>query len=189
MAAQDVRLLVPRVRRALEGPVPLPSGALSDDQVVAVTADAIADVILLTAGAWNHTLEVTDTDVDTGFPDEWAISPELSLQEESVIAAQAAITYFFHRFRSEKISERIAQEGREWEWQKSANVLRDWIKLLQDQRDAALTALMRVHPALARYASILAVRDRAGAAMLEPWTVNGLGGGQELAPNTWFPAP
>lgn len=188
MAAQDVREVIPRVRRAVEGPVPVTVGALTDPQVEALAADAIADVILMTVGAWQHKLSITDRDPDSNVPVHWAVDPELELEEESVIAAQAAITFFFHEFRDLKTSEHIVNEGTEWEYSLSANLLRDQIKLLQNQRDLALQSLSRAHPALAKYASILEVRDRLGSAVLEQWTRGGLGGGQEAAPNTWLPS-
>jgi hypothetical protein len=146
MAAQDVRELIPRVRRAMEGPVP-PAVPLSDEAVLAATADALSDIILLTVGEWGHV---------------------------------PAISYFFHAFKDIKVSEKIANEGASWEWAKSANLFRDQIKMLQDQRDRALAALQSSHPALARYASILEVRDRLGAAVLEPWISGGLRGGYEI---------
>lgn len=189
MAVQDVRELVPRVRRAIEGPVP--ANALTDDQVEAAAADAIADIILLTVGLWPHTLTVTERETvgDIEAPKHWGVEPELSLEEESVVAAQAAITYFFHQVRDLKSTERIVNEGTTWEYTLSANVVRDQIKLLQAQRDAALNALKAVNPALARYASILQVRDALGAALLEPWTGGGyLGGGQERGA-TWQQVP
>lgn len=183
MAAQDVRELIPRVRRALEGPVELTGPeALTDAQVEALAADALADVLLLTVGAWPHTLEVSVRDPDTNYPQHYTIDPALSLAEESVITAQAAITHFFHQVKNIKTSEQITNEGEQWSYSLSANLLRDQIKLLQDQRDTALEALARAHPAMARYASILATRDLLGAALLEPWTTGGLGGGRHLLP-------
>lgn len=180
MAAQNVRELIPRVRRAVEGPI-TPEQALSDDQVLALAADAIADIILFTAGSWGHTLVVTGRAAETNVPNEWAVDPELNPEEESVVAAQAALGYFFHTFKDMKTSERIVSEGREWEYNTSANLLRDWIKALQEQRNKALESLQAANPALARYASILAVRDRVAAARLEPWQGVGVGGGMELA--------
>jgi hypothetical protein len=163
MAAQDVRELIPRVRRAMEGPVP-PAVPLSDEAVLAATADALSDIILLTVGEWGHVLAITHRDTASGAADEWSIDPALTPEEESVVAAQAAISYFFHAFKDIKVSEKIENEGASWEWAKSANLFRDQIKMLQDQRDRALAALQSSHPALARYASILEVRDRLGAA-------------------------
>lgn len=181
MPTQDVRDLVPRVRRALEGPVPLASGALSEDQVEAVAADAIADLILLTAGEWPHTLAVSGTDADTGAV-SYTVDPGLSLPEQSLVAAQAALTYILHTIRDMKSSETIRNEGQEWNYTTSANLLRDHLKLLQAQRDAALESLSRANPIMVRVSSILAVRDRLASAVIEPWLNAGLGGGYELTP-------
>ncbi len=181
MAQQDVAELVPRVRRALEGPVPLAT-ALTDDQILAWTADAIADVLLFTSGQWDHELVVTDRDPVGNFPTGWAVDPELSSAEESMVAAQAALTYVFHTFKDQKVSERIRNEGQEWEWAKSPNLLRDWMAMLRQQRDAALEGLLATNPVLARYASILQVRDSLASAYLEPWVAGGLGGGIQLVP-------
>jgi hypothetical protein len=189
VAAQDVAEIIPRVRRAIEGPVPLaPSDALTDTQLLAWTADAIGDIILITVGKWPHSLVVTERDTDTNVPTAWGVDPGLDPQEEGVVAAQAAIQFFFHQVKDMKVSERIVNEGQQWEWAKSATLLRDQIKLLTDQRNAMLEGLLEKFPVLARYASILEVRDRLGATLLEPWSrTGGLGGGQEQAPNTWLP--
>ena len=59
----DIRVMVPRVRRALEG-----AGApqvLTDDAIKDLTADAIAEVILYTGGVFGHELVVTDRDDTT----------------------------------------------------------------------------------------------------------------------------
>lgn len=182
MAGQEIAEFVPRVRRALEGPVPLTSGGLSDGQIVALTADAIADVILFTSGQWNHKLVATHRDEDTNVPDEWEVDPGLELEEESMVAAQAALTYYFHVFKDMKVSERTRNEGQEWEYALSANVVRDQIAALKEQRDRAIEALLANHPVLARYASFLEVRDRVASVYLEPWVRGGLGGGIELVP-------
>lgn len=187
MAAQDVREFIPRVRRAIEGPVPLVTGALTDAQVEALAADSIADVILLTVGVWPHKLLVSERDADTNVPIHWEVDPELSPDEESVIAAQAGITYFFHLVKDVKVSETITNEGQTWDYELNGPLMRDQIKLLQDMRDKALLAVTRAHPVMAKYASILEVRDRVGSAMLEMWTRGGFGGGQETAPNVWLP--
>lgn len=181
MAAQDVREIIPRVRRAIEGPVPLESGGLSDDQLLALTADCIADIILMTGGKWDHTLYITSIDDTTGVA-EYEVDPALSLPEESMVAAQAAVSYFFNRFGGGRTSERTRQADVEVEWAMSAQVLRDWLNYLIGQRDAALKVVMAANPVMARYASILEVRDRIGSALLEPWVSGGLGGGQILYP-------
>lgn len=177
MPPQDVRELVPRVRRAIEGPVPLDSGALTDDQVEALAADCIADIILLTEGTWGHTLSVSELDPDTNFPLHYTVEPELMLPEQSVVATQAAVQYFVFSTKDVKTVERIRNESREWEYQRSPNILRDFLKALIEQRDAAIDAIKALDPPLARYASFLAVRDPLAAARLEPWALEqGRGG-------------
>lgn len=178
MAAQDVRALVPRVRRAIEGPVPLTTGALSDDQVEALAADCIADIILFTEGLWPHTLSVSQMDPDTNYPLHYEVEPELELSEQSLVAAQCAVQFFIHTFKDMKTSERIRNESREWEWQKSPSLLKDWLAELIRARDSALETVMATQNIImARYASILAVRDPLAYAIIEPWSANaGLGG-------------
>lgn len=179
MAAQNVGELAPRLRRAIEGPVTVTGpDALTDAQLTAMAADAIADVILNTAGAWEHQLLIAHRDDGTNAPDQWEVDPELKPEEESMIAAQAALTYFFHAFKDRKVSERIQNEGQSWEYAFNGAMLRDWLKLLQQQRDDALNSLKDANPVMARYASFLAIRDQLAAVQLEPWTMGGLGGGQ-----------
>lgn len=176
MAITDIRVLVPRVRRAVEGPVPLAS-PLSDDVLKDMVADALADVILYTGTAFGKTLDVTATDTDTGAPSEYATSNALSLQEQAVIAAQAALNYYFFTLVGQKTQERITDEGGDWEWQKSANLLRDLFNALKDQRDKALEALRAQDAPLDTYASFLVVRDAEVARCIEPWTSHeGIGG-------------
>lgn len=168
MPPQDVAELVPRVRRALEGPLPV-SSALTDSQVKAAAADAVADLILLTNGEWGHTLAVTERADDTNYPEEWAVDPGLSPDEESLVAWQAAISSVGVILRDSKVSETIRNEAQEWSWEKSASGMRDWLKFLIDQRDAALRTAALTAPVFARVASILHARDP-GAEMIEPWT-------------------
>lgn len=182
MAVQDVRAMVPRVRRAIEGPVPPSTGALTDVQVEALAADSIADIILLTGGDWGHALNATEFDDPGGFPIHWEVDPGLSLQEESLVSAQAALQQVFYTLKDAKVSERIKNEGVEWEWSKSASLLRDYLKMLMDMRNEALTALQAGNPVMVRYASILQVRDPVMSAVMEPWVPGGLGGGLLLTP-------
>src|SRR5436190_7373785 len=119
MAAQDVGDLVPRVRRAIEGPLPLATTDaeyLDDEQVKALVADTIADIILLTEGQWGHQLVPVGSTPYT----DWEVDPALEPQEESVIAAQAALSRFFHIARSLKTQERTRNESQEYEYQRSA---------------------------------------------------------------------
>lgn len=167
MASTDIRVLVPRVRRAVEGPIPA-AAPLSDDVIKDIVADALADVILYTGTAFGKRLEVTAS--DAGAPSEYATSDELTLSETAVIAAQAALNFFFFKLIGMKAEEKITDEAGEWTVRTSPNVLRDALKALQDARDKALEALSGAHP-LDSYVSFLAVRDAEVARCVEPWTI------------------
>jgi hypothetical protein len=86
-----------------------------------LAADAIAEVILYTGSVFGKQLVVTDTDDATGAPSEYATSDAADAPEGTVIAAQAALDYFFHRFAETKVSEQIADEAQTWEYTLSAN--------------------------------------------------------------------
>lgn len=188
MAAQDVAELVPRVRRAIEGPTP--DASVSDDTFVPVTADAIGDLILVTAGTWPHKLEVTTrSDGATGYPTAWGVDPGLDPHEEGLVAMQAALNYAVVWLRDMKVSEAISDEAKTWEWTKSASALRDWLKTISDMRDQALEALEQTYPVMVRVRSFLQVRDMYRQEIVrevEPWLFGGLGGNQ-LLPAEGFP--
>lgn len=171
----NIRVMVPRVRRALEGAGTTP--ALEDDAVKDVVADACSDVLLYTGSLFGHDLLVLERDTDTGAPSEYATSEELTLAEQSVIAAQAALNYFFFLFAGLKVTERIADEGSSWEYQLSANLLVEQLKYLQKTRDKALEAVAAQTPALDAYVSFLAIRDVETSRAIEPWAhAHGVGG-------------
>jgi hypothetical protein len=171
--SQDIRVMVPRVRRALD----VDSTVLSDDQIKDLIADALGALILYSGSAFGRTL--TATEFDAEIPTEYAIDPELPLPEQTAVAAQAALDYFFHRFSGLKISEHIGDEATTWEYQRSATLLRDQFKQLVDARDKALEAIAAQGVALDSYVSFLAVRDPYVSALIEPF-LSGAIGGQEL---------
>jgi hypothetical protein len=161
----DVRLVIPRVRRAIDGPTASSSAAVSstlnDEAIKDLIADAISEVI------W--------------YAPECDVTPDLSLPEQTVVVAQAALDYFWQVFRDMKVSERIANEAAQWEYTLSANLLAEQFKLLKANRDDALARILEDNPTLDVYASFLAVRDAEVAALIEPWTVEAGGvGGQQL---------
>jgi hypothetical protein len=168
--------LVPRIRRALEGVKPLSDSdplRLTDPEAEAAAADAIGDLILFTRGQWDKKLIASDGPPAT----HWAVTPDLRPEEEALVARQAALTYFFQVMRSLKVTERIQNESQQWEYSLSANLMRDAFKALKEERDLALAAVMALDPVFARVASLLAVRDRMFASVIEPWTAEaGLGG-------------
>lgn len=175
-AEHDIRVMVPRVRRAVEGVGKAP--VLSDDDVKDLVADALAEVILYSGGLFGKELIVTER-VD-GIPVEYAVDPELSLPEETVVATQAALNHLFHQFSDAKTSERISNPAYEWEYAKSANLLQQQFQQLVAARDKALEAVADEDAPLDGYVSFLAVRDGYTAALVEPWTqaalVSGVGG-------------
>ena len=170
----DIRVLTPRIRRALEG-----TGApvLTDDQVKDITADAMSDVTLYLGSVFGKQLVVTDTD-DNGAPTEYATTEELSLQEGSVIAAQAALDYFFFQFAGMKVSEQIADEASTWEYALSPQLLSNQLKLLQQERDKALEALSGNMDPLDGFMDFVFARDAVTARMIEPWVLQQGYGGQ-----------
>lgn len=176
MAQVDIRVMVPRVRRALEG-----AGApevLTDDQIKDLTADAIAEIILYTGGVFGKQLLVTEeTD---GVPSKYATSDALTLPEQAVIASQAALNYFFQKFAGMKTSERIGDEAQTWEYTLSANLLQEQLKHLISDRDRAIDALTAQGAPLDSYTSFIAVRDHHVSQMIEPWVhPHGIGGQED----------
>jgi hypothetical protein len=163
---EDIRVLVPRVRRAVEG-IGTPE-VLTDDQMKDLIADAIADVILFTGTAFGKQLLVTDRDGTTNVPTEYATSLPLTLPEGSVIAAQAALTAIYVQLADTKTSETIRDEGQEWSYTISATLLRDRISQLQAERDRALSVVEQVTSTVEFY-NLWLERDVAFAAAYGPY--------------------
>lgn len=175
MPVTDVRIMTNRVRRAVEG-VAGPD-VLTDDEVKDLIADALADIVLYSgSGVFGKALLVTGRGVNDE-PDEYATSDELTLPETSVVAAQAALTYFFYAFSSLKTSEKIADEAQSWEYSLSATLLKDQLALLIANRDRALAQVTASGLwASEGYESFLAARDVYTSRLVEPW-VHGLDSG------------
>lgn len=192
----DLAVLVPWARRACEGPFGPPAGlgTLLDSQLYPMVADACAEIILFSGSLFGHTLVVAGRDPVAGYPIQWKTSEVLDQWEAAIVICQVALDYYFHVFRDMKTSETITNEGTEWSYTLSANVIRSYVQSLQDQRDLALAGLKKHHPVIDRYASNIRVRDQATVAMLEWWDnkspgVGGAGipGGQEAAVIPWTP--
>lgn len=164
----DIRTLVPRVQRAVEGVV-REKWQLDEDEVKDLCADACADVLLYTGTVFGSQLIVTHVDASSGAPDEYATDTALSPSQAGVIAAQAALTYFFHQFAGLKVSESIQDEASTWEYSLSPNLLQTQLKLLQSERDLALQRIGPPTQALDAYVSFLGERDRTTSHLLEPW--------------------
>lgn len=164
----DIRELGPRVQRAVEGVVQQ-NWALTADEIKDVTADACGDILLYTGSVFGSDLQVTSTDPITNAPVEYATSLQLSIAQSAVIAAQAALTYFYHRFAGAKMSEVIRDEASDWEYALSPGLLIAQLKLLQDTRDKALEAVAAQQGGLETYTSFLAERDTLVSRYIEPW--------------------
>lgn len=165
----DLSAIVPRVQRAVEG-VHAGDWELSWGEAYLVTADAAADILLYCGTVLGGgRLCVTSTDPITRAPLTFGTECELDLDESSVIAAQAALTYFYQRFRHTKMSETIGDEASNWSYSLSPNLLIAQLKLLTDTRDKALEAIDARRSGLDSYMSFLAVRDTETARWIEPW--------------------
>lgn len=183
---RDTRVLIPRARRAIEGPdaitgsAGVPAGAISDEQVNAMVADAISGVIILSGSLFGKELVVAHRDEFYMAPDQWITSEELTEPEQIVIAYQVALDYYQKVLEGMKVSEKIADEGQSWEWSISATVLNKRLEALRADRDKALE---QVDPFQAEeWINTLYERDRITDILIEPWVLGGGGGGQEMVP-------
>jgi len=180
---KDVRVLIPRMRRALDGPHATGSAAVSstmnDDELTGVIADAISDVVLFTGTAFGKDLEVVARDDYYLAPTEWQTTEPLTEPEISVITAQAALNYFYRVLSALKTSVKMADEGQEWQYSVSAQAVAERIKGLRADRDAALARIDASELVGTAWESFIAVRDVETAALIEPWVFGaGYGGGQ-----------
>lgn len=180
---RDTRVMIPRVRRGLEGALGTGSAnqaasKFSDDQVNALIADAIANCILLTGGLFGHQLEVTARE-DAGYkaPIAWLVDPEMAEDEISVIVAQAQLDFFFFDLKTLKVQQTIRDEATEWSYQLSANALVEYLKNLRKTRDEALARITEGGAPAESWSSFLDTRDSFTASVIEPWTDPGRGGG------------
>jgi hypothetical protein len=180
---RDTRVLIPRARRAIEGPdaitgsAGVPAGSLSDDQVNAVVADAIAGVILLSGSLFGKQLEVAERDAFYKAPSAWRTSEELTEPEQVVISYQVALDYYAKVLEGMRTSESIQDEGQKWEWSMSATAVKARLDGLREDRDRALEKL---DPDFAAevWINTLLERDAYTDRLIEPYLT---GGGQEMA--------
>lgn len=185
---RDTRVLIPRVRRALQGPHASGSAAVanefSDEEVNGLIADAIADIILYGGGTevFGHTLEVTQRDATYMAPVAWQTEPALDEFEVSVVVAQAALNWYLNLAKTLKTSERISDEGQSWEYEVGATTITAQIKGLREDRDRALEALKGRNVVSDSYVNYLAERDSFTDSLIEPWFENAGAsfGGQEF---------
>jgi hypothetical protein len=185
---KDIRVLIPRMRRALDGPQATgsasPSTSLDDEQVTNVIADAIADVIFYSNGAFGHSLIVKERDDYYQAPVAWETSEELREEEATVIIAQAALNYFYNTLTEMKTQQTIRRADEEWSYTISATAMSERIKSLRDARDAALSELQSVGLVSEAWINTLLVRDARTDVLIEPYQAAGgfLPSGQEFDP-------
>jgi len=180
----DVRVMIPRVRRALLGP--LGSGyvqsQLNDSDTTAIIADALADVILYGGGTvFGKTLEVTERDNFYQSPVAWKTSEALTEPEQTVIVCQAALNYLMRTLTEAKTAQRIKRADEEWEYSLSASAVAERLKELRAARDSALASMEASEGAMEVWVNTLLVRDQYTDTLIEPYIAGGLGGQTEIA--------
>lgn len=172
---RDTQVLIPRVRRGLEG-----AGldkALEDDLLNGLIADAIANIILFTGGLFGHQLNVVDRDTEYMAPTAWMVDPALSEAEGGLIVIQAQLDFLYADLKSTKISETIRDESSEWSYALSANAMNELVKALRKQREEVLEQIAGQNAALDTWVNTLYERDAWTDMLIEPYaTTGGLGG-------------
>lgn len=194
----DLKVLVPRARRKVEGPWGNPNGKppLTESVLYNMIGDAVGEIIMLSGSFFHHELKVKQRDPLGGFPTDWQTDTPLTEWESAIICAQVALNYYQYLFRNMKVSESVKNEGTEWSFEISANAIRNYYESLVKERDRAIEGLRVNIPVLDRFASNIRVRDQATVAVLEWWAGaydsnagGGLPGGQEASAIPWFPSP
>lgn len=192
----DLAVLIPWARRACEGPYGPPAGqvTLADDVVYPMIADACSEIILFSGSLFGHCLAVTARDPLAGYPTQWKTDEVLNQWEGAVIICQTALDYWRFLFRDTKTTLAIKNEGTEYSYTMSAQVIGGYLRQLASDRDKAIDGLRAHNIVLDRYASNIRVRDQATVAVLEWWDTNspdasggGMPGGQEAAVVPWTP--
>lgn len=186
---RDTRVLIPRLRRALDGPQAMSSAAvsstLSDEQLNAIGADAIGSIIFYSGSLFGAQLQVAERDVMYMAPTAWMTDPALTEPQIAIVVSQAALDYFFSRLSTQeggKTQSLIADESTRWEWQISPQAVVERLRQLRADRDRALEVLAAEdEEADASWVSFVNVRDAYTARLIEPWVELDRGvGGQQL---------
>jgi hypothetical protein len=182
---RDTRVLIPRLRRALDGPTALssasPSATLSDEQLNAIAADAIGSMIFYSQSVFGATLEVAARDPIYMAPVAWRTDPALDEPRITAVVSQAALDYFFARLSSTaagKTVETLKDEATEWSWEISPQAVVERLRQLRADRDKALEVLLEAGwESDASWSSFIATRDRWTSVLIEPWVEGpGIGG-------------
>lgn len=182
---RDTRVLIPRLRRALDGPQAMssasPSSTLSDEQLNAIAADGIASIIFYSNSLFGATLEVSARDEQYMAPMAWRTEPALNEPQVTAVVSQAALDYFFSRLSSTaggKTVETIKDEATEWSWEISPQAVVERLRQLRGDRDKAIESLVEAGwENDTQWASLIATRDRWTSLLIEPWVEGpGVGG-------------
>lgn len=179
---RDTRVLIPRLRRALDGPTAMSSAAisstLSDEQLNAIGADAIGEMIFYSDSLLGSKLEVAERDPVYQGPVAWRTEPALTEMQVACIVSQAALTYFYNKLAPGKTAEGIKDEATEWTWEISPQAIVERLRQLKADRDRAIENLVEGGWEFdVSWVSMLAVRDKWTSALIEPWVEGpGLGG-------------
>lgn len=172
---RDLRVLIPETRRAIDGPTAMSSASvaasLRDDEVLALVADATAEVILMTGGSpsFGYQLVVVERDPNYMAPIAWRTDQERNSYADVVIRSQAAINFFFQKVRDLKTKEDISDEGQSWSYEFSASLVRDQMAYLIKVREEAIRMLAAINAPLDSWVSLVANRDKMAAIYLEPY--------------------
>lgn len=176
---RDTRVLIPRVRRGIEG-AGATTKTLEDDAVNAVIADAVANIILLTGGLFGHQLQVTERDSTYMAPTAWLVDPQLSEEEGGLIVIQAQLDFLYNDLKATKVSQTIKDEATEWTYALSASGLADYLKGLREQRDKLIAAISAEQGNLEGWVNLLDRNDTYTDHLIEPWLSGSGLGGQEF---------
>jgi len=155
----DVQILIPRIRRALEPGVASASAAVTytDRMITEIAADAIGELMLIGGDAFPFTLNVAGRDVNN-YPSAWTTSPALPEEIMSLVAIQAVVGQLYGEIRDLKTSETIANEGSRWEYTRSVTLLKDRLATLMRDRDLILAKIERLNPTLDQFVNLVKAR-------------------------------
>lgn len=172
---KNIRIMEPIVRRALEPGVPSASAAASytADMIRDVTADAFSMIQFAAGPDWPYYISVIERNPTTCFPEEFATNEALPYEVQSLVGIQAALQATLNELTTTlKMRETIKDEGSEWTYEKSVNLLRDKIKALQDDRNEAIRQMQRAVAPLEQFVNLIAQRVPLIDQRIEPYYRN-----------------
>jgi hypothetical protein len=161
---RDTRTMIPRLRRAIG------DERLSDDQVNAMVADAIAGIIFYSSSLFGRKLEVAERDTRYLSPIAWVTDEALEEADVTAVVAQAALDYFYTELSTGLTAQTISDEASNWSWEKSPQALVERLRQLKADRDKAIEVLEERGDAVdASWVSFIGERDELTARLVEPY--------------------